>query len=127
MARLLSTSTQAMNSACAVVANAATGATPYLADYGNNCYAYPNGDIDELYKRTQQLAKDRNERHSLGTNAYETIRNTWNARNAAEQIIRLSRMLTEDIGIPDPEDGPGSKAKVISVRKMFKAIINREL
>lgn len=118
---------EAMNSACAVVANAATGATPYLTDYGNNCYAYPNGDIDELYKRAKQLAEDKSERHSLGTNAYATIHNTWNAKNAAEQIIRLSRMMTEDVGIPDPTAGPGSKAKVVPVRKMFQAIINREL
>jgi glycosyltransferase involved in cell wall biosynthesis len=113
---------EAMNSACAVVANAATGATPYLTDYGNNCYAYPNGDIDELYKRTKQLAGDKNERHNLGTKAYATIRDTWNAKKAAEQIIRLSRMMTEDIGIPDPTVGPGSKAKVIPVRKMYQAI-----
>ncbi len=118
---------EAMNSACAVVANAATGATPYLTDYGNNCYAYPNGDIDELYERTKQLAWDKSKRHNLGTNAYATIHDTWNAKNAAEQIIRLSRMMTEDVGIPDPTAGPGSKAKIVPVRKMFQAIINREL
>ena len=113
---------EAMNSACAVVANSATGATPYLIDFGNNGYAYKNGDINELYRLTKQLIGDKNERFNLGTKAYETIHETWNAKKAAEQIIRLSRMMTEDIGIPDPADGPGSKAKVIPVRKMFEAI-----
>ncbi|MBO4808943.1 MAG: glycosyltransferase family 4 protein [Lachnospiraceae bacterium] len=113
---------EAMNSGCAVVANSATGATPYLINFGNNGYAYKNGDIDELYRLTKRLAQDNDERRKLGANAYKTIDTTWNAKKAAEQIIRLSRMLTEDIGIPDPEDGPGSKANVIPVRKMWAAI-----
>ena len=46
---------------------------------------------------------------------------------ASEQIIRLSRMMTEPVGIPDPIEGPGSKAKVIPVRNMYKETVNRNV
>lgn len=114
---------EAMNSACAVVANSATGATPYLINHGKNGFAYQNGRIDELCKYTLQLAKDSKLREKVSRDAYKTIEETWNAKVAAKQILRLCKMLTGESCDKEPDNGPGSKARVIPVRKMHQSIL----
>lgn len=115
---------EAMNSACAVVANSATGATPYLINHGENGFAYQNGHVNELCEFTLELVKDSKLREEFGRNAYKTIADTWNAKNAAGQIIRLCNMLTGKEHENEPLLGPGSKAQIISVNKMHQRILN---
>ena len=58
------------------------------------------------------ITKDYNLRERLGTNAYLTIKNTWNAKVAADRFIRLSEMLSSN-NIVEFSEGPCSKADII--------------
>ena len=51
---------------------------------------------------------DANKRRSLGNAAYSTILSTWNAKVAAERIIKFIEDETHKI--PEYESGPMSRA-----------------
>ena len=80
---------EAMNSACALVANHMIGAVPYLVKSGENGLIYRDGDKEQLFRLTEKLVKDKALCKSLGKNAYATIANTWNAENGAKQLLEL--------------------------------------
>lgn len=114
---------EAMNSGCAVVANEAAGASPYLIKDGENGFLYRNRDYDGLKACVRQLLADQALRRRLGSRAYETIRDVWNPENAAAELLSLCRQITEltsDGGrapkakeLMLPADGPCSAAPVI--------------
>lgn len=115
---------EAMNSGCAVVANQAIGAVPYLIQDGINGYVYPNGDLEMMKKRVCALLKDRSLRLQMGQSAYETIRNEWNPQTAAERLLGVCRQLLSDSGqkgrafvssdLQLPKQGPMSRAPIQS-------------
>lgn len=133
---------EAMNSGCAVVADHMIGAAPYLIRHGKNGYLYRDGDPQMLFKTVESLIRDEDGRKRLGRAAYETIRDTWNAENAAKSLCRLIERLT---GIlldaqerkASPEEGEAPKAgdkmefapcepaPVISERKMFRHLTEK--
>lgn len=84
---------EAMNSACAVVASAAAGATPYLVEPGKNGLVYPAGDVNALSEAIQTLLDDPALCGSMGAAAYETITTLWNADTAAERFLSLAEQL----------------------------------
>ena len=122
---------EAMNSACAVVADHMIGAAPYLIRHGENGLLFRDGDPNMLFETVERLLASPQMRASLGRKAYETVRDVWNAENAAESLCRLIERLTGivvDEGaarkeVPTKGDGRGfapcDPAPVISERKMF--------
>lgn len=112
---------EAMNSACAVVSSHAVGAAPYLIKQGQNGYVYQNGDVDELYKYVETLMNDEQLRSSLGTAAYMTIKNTWNASVAAKRFLLLCDAIKNHRASPF-EDGPCSRAEIIREKDMYSRI-----
>lgn len=97
---------EAMNSGCAVVANKAMGAAPYLIEDGENGFLYKNGSKKRFFGKVKQLLENPELCEKMGRAAYETIRTTWNARVAADRLFDC--MLREYIGEPYPwyDDGP---------------------
>ncbi len=85
---------ESMNSGCAVVADAAAGASPYLIEDGKNGFRYPNGDYKKMKERVRQLLADPALRFELGSRAYETIRDVWNPRTAADRLLALCGQIT---------------------------------
>ena len=59
-----------MNSAYAVIASDATGATGYLMKHNENGLAYRSGDVEELYACVKSVLDDNNKREQLSKNAY---------------------------------------------------------
>ncbi len=114
---------EAMNSGCAVVANEAAGASPYLVKDGENGFLYPNGNYACFKERVQALLYDETLRRRLGSNAYETIRDVWNPEEAAAGLISLCKQIMERTGggrrVPKakelalPTEGPCSVAPLI--------------
>ena len=97
---------EAMNSACAVVANYAIGSVPYLIRNGENGFYYRTQN--EFLSELDKVVKDINLRHRLQKSAYETIINQWNANVAAHSFVRLVNGIRNgDVTI---NDGPCSMA-----------------
>ena len=115
---------EAMNSGCAVVASSGIGAVPYLLRHGNNGMVYRNGDVTEMKKYVKELAGNARLRRSLGINAYETIRTTWNAEAAATRLLSLihSIQMNNPKAVPD---GPGSMAPIIAPGKGYRYTRNK--
>ena len=84
---------EAMNSACALVADHMIGAVPYLIEQGENGFVYRDGRPEELFALVERLAADRQLCQSLGRNAYDTIVGNWNAENAAAGLLKLIESL----------------------------------
>lgn len=102
---------EAMNSGCAVVASDAVGATPFLVKDGVNGSVYHSGDTQELYEKVRRLLDDTAAQERFGKNAYETIRDTWNAQTAADRLCGLVQAVLA--GNPLQElymEGPCSRA-----------------
>ena len=116
---------EAMNSGCAVVANAAAGAAPYLIRHGKNGFLYQNRNREELFAHVKYLLLQSDVREKMGKNAYETIAGTWNAKKAGDALLLLCRQALGEEGIVLPESGPGSRAPVIAQRSMYRIAVKR--
>lgn len=127
---------EAMNSGCAMIASHMIGAVPFLIKDGKNGCVYKDGDIQEISNIAKVLVKEEGKRKLLGRHAYETIHRTWNAEYAADRLLRFAVekgfLLWEDTILPKQsafsytEDGPCSKAEVLSERRMY-ACLKREV
>lgn len=106
---------ESMNSGCAVVASHAIGSVPYLMEDGENGLIYRSCDRDMLYEKVRFLLDHPEEQIRLGTNAYRTITERWDADTAADRLITLSsRILAGDAHPRIYDNGPCRKADIIS-------------
>lgn len=106
---------ESMNSACAVVASDAIGATPYLLKDGENGLIYKSGCNEELYQKVKYLIDNPEQRRKLQERAYKTLAEVWNPQNAAQRFIKLIGILQQGKTTPYT-DGPCSPAPFIRQR-----------
>lgn len=107
---------EAMNEGCAVVVSHEEGCATFLINDCVNGFIYRNGDMDDLLDKTTRLCESKDLRRRLGHCAYQTIRDTWNARIAASRLIDFINDPKHEIH--DYEDnGPLSKAPILSPKK----------
>ena len=105
---------ESMNSGCAVVASHAIGSVPFLLENNKNGLIYRSGDVDMLYEKIKYLLDNPLEQDRMGKAAYKTITELWNAKVAAERVIRLSeKILSGDKHTNLYESGPCSRAEII--------------
>lgn len=110
---------EAMNSACAVVAGHGAGAVPFLIKHGNNGMVYKNENLKEFKKYVLDLSKDAPLRKTLGINAYNTIINEWNPKEAAKRLYDFSIGLLKGEVLVQ-KDGPLSHAPNIAPYKGYE-------
>lgn len=110
---------EAMNSGCAVVANCAIGAVPFLIKPDKNGLIYPNGRQDLLYEKLVSLLREPERMEALGREAYRTIAQEWNASEAAKRLIPFLQDLLQGEVSPKAQ-GILSPAPVVSPRRMYK-------
>ncbi|MBQ4145991.1 MAG: glycosyltransferase, partial [Clostridia bacterium] len=72
-------------------------------------YIYENGNIDELSKIVERLIDNPENRRKISKAAYETIANVWNSKNAADNLVQLSKDLLNGAGDNNIKTGPCSK------------------
>lgn len=114
---------EGMNSGCVEVVNAQVGAAPYLIRHGVNGLVYPDDNYDKMEELVLELFADFAKYRKLGRAAYETIRDTWNAKHAAAELLRFAEGLLHG-EITPAGTGPLSVAKPVRPGKMYKAMID---
>lgn len=117
---------EGMNSGCVEVVNAQVGAAPYLIRHGENGLVYPDDSYEKMEALVEDLFAHWDERKKMGRAAYETIRDTWNAEHAAEELLRFVRELQKGRIAPAGE-GPLSTAPVIRPGKMYESMLHGRL
>lgn len=80
---------EAMSSACAVVACREIGSVPFLIEHGENGLIYDKHGSNSLYHNVKSLIQDKKLRERLQKNAYDTIKDDWNADAATERLLHL--------------------------------------
>jgi glycosyltransferase involved in cell wall biosynthesis len=103
---------EGMNSGCVEVVNAQVGAAPYLIRHDENGLVYPNDSYERMEELVLDLFAHWDEKKQMGYVAYETIRDTWNASHAAEELLRFVEELQRGSIVPAGQ-GPLSIAPVI--------------
>ena len=100
--------TEAMNSGCLTISPRDMGVTPYLIKDGVNGFSYKACNLKQLKEKVETGLNDRERARRMGSCAYDTIKDLWNARVAAERLVEF---------ISDPghdmnryQEGPLSKA-----------------
>lgn len=94
---------EAMMAGCAVVASDKAGATESLILSGYNGIVYKSGSKSDFLKKCDVLFSSREMIGVLGSNAYRTISEEWNAKVASDRLVSLCRSLL------DGKDTPFSK------------------
>ncbi len=80
---------ESMNSACAVVACREIGSVPYLLEHGVNGLIYDRHKKHSLTDCVLNLLNNPEEKRKMQKNAYQTLKTTWNAREAAKRLLVL--------------------------------------
>lgn len=105
---------ESMNSCCGVIACNEIGSVPYLMRDGETGFIYQNDDFEDLYTKVKILITKEDLRRSYGLNAYNSIKNQWNAKVAAEHLLGLAESLNKGEETPY-KDGPCSKAPILKL------------
>ena len=113
---------EAMNSGCAVIASHAIGSVPYLIIHNKNGLVYKNKSLYDLFQKTILLLENKQLCANLGLEAYFRLKNIWNAKTAANNILELCELLIKNEPM-EIEDGPCSRAPIIHQGKMYKKLI----
>lgn len=92
---------ESMNSGCAVVASHVIGSVPFLLKDGENGLIYRDGELDDLYQKTKWLLDYPTERMEMSKKAYWTIRDEWNAENAAQKLLHFSEKVISGKSVQD--------------------------
>lgn len=100
---------ESMSKGCVIVASDAIGSAPYLVKDGENGFLFKSGDVDSLTEKVEWLLNHPDQMIQMQENAYNSMRDVWNPRCAADNLLRLISDLQEgrDVSIVE---GPCSKA-----------------
>lgn len=112
---------EAMSNGCTVVASHEIGSVPFLIKNEVNGLVFESKHLASLVSQVEKLIKDRELCNDLARNAYKTMIETWNPENAVNNFIQLSESLVSGKSI-SIENGPCSKAKVITEKIFLKRI-----
>ncbi len=105
---------EAMNNVCAVVASSSVGAAPYLINNGQNGVIYPDGNVEQLYQSIKTLLQHPEQQETLGSAAYKTITELWNAETAARRFLALAESAVRGhISNTVYQNGPCSRAELL--------------
>lgn len=99
---------ESMSNACAVVASREIGSVPYLIEDGKNGLVYNRKDKNSLFGCVKKLIDNKPLRETLGKNAYDTIKNMWNAEVATDRLLTLIECIKNGTPVPYTT-GPCSK------------------
>ena len=105
---------EAMNSGCCVVANAETGAAPFLIEDGKNGLTYGRS-YEAFERKLESLFADPGAAERMGRAAYRTIAEEWNADCAAQRCLDFYEGWKAGQTVL-PKSGPMSRAPKLPAR-----------
>lgn len=100
---------ESMSNGCAIVASDAIGSIPFLVNDGVNGCVFESCNLDSLCKKVEWLLDNPKKRLQIAANAYQTMRDVWSPKNAANNFLNLVKIL-QGGNNSLPIDGPCSKA-----------------
>lgn len=110
---------EGMNSACVPVVSHEIGATPYLVQNGKNGLLFKSKNWKHMSEKVKYLIENPEERKRMSQEAYKTVKDEWNAKNAADSLIEFSKTVLS--GNPKmPKTGPCSEAPVLKISDVKK-------
>ena len=104
---------EAMNSGCACVVSHAIGSAPFLINNGENGLIFDNGNIMDLFAKVKLLTENILLTEKLGKNAYNTLKEVWSPKIAAQNIVKLSYNILQNESKDMIVNGPCSPTAVI--------------
>lgn len=104
---------EAMNAGCACVCSHAPGSVPFVVEDGKNGIIYHNGNINELCEKVKMLIDNPYLRKTIGKEAYRTVTEYWNHREASARLIDLVQHYIYTGEIKAYDSGILSEAQVI--------------
>lgn len=108
------TVSEAMASRCAIVASDLIGSVPYLIRDGIDGFVFKSCDAESLACALVKLCKDYGLVQHMGESACERITSQWSASTAADRLIEFSCACLRGGPLPTFEEGPLSRAAVVS-------------
>ena len=97
---------EAMNSACAIVANEKMGSVPFLIGDNDRGFMYKN--YRDFENKVKKLIDNKDLRDRFSKNAYRYITEKWTESIAAENLIKLFKAIIAGENL-DIKEGPASK------------------
>ena len=112
---------EAMNAGCVVIASHMVGATPNLICHEENGLVFCSGQVASLVKETEKVINNTCYRKELGKNAYKTVANMWNPKNAANRLLEFCKSRSMDAFL----EGPCSKEIPVRENKMYRKLTEK--
>lgn len=105
-------SNEAMSNGCVLVGSSVIGSIPFLLKDGVNGLVFKSENLDSLVSKVEWLFNHEEKIIELSKKGYETMKNIWSPRHAAESFLALVQSLNEGLETPFRE-GPCSKAEIL--------------
>ena len=80
---------ESMANGCVLIASDAIGSTPYLINEGENGFAFRSGSAESLAEKVEYLLKNKVELNRMKVNAHALMKQYWNPRRAAMNLLEL--------------------------------------
>lgn len=117
---------EAMSNGCTVVASHEIGSIPFLIQNEVNGLVFESKKLNSLVSQVEKLINDREFCNNLARNAYNTMVEIWNPKNAVNNFIQLAKSLISD-ETNSIKEGPCSIAEVITEKKFLKKSLKKGL
>lgn len=100
---------ESMSNGCVLVASDAIGSTPYLVKEGITGFSFENCNVESLTEKVKWLIEHSNEMYEMQRNAYQQMKDIWNPKQAAVNLLTLIKDI-QNGQLPSIKEGPCSNA-----------------
>ena len=113
---------EAMMCACAVVGSYEAGSVPFLIKDGQNGLSYEKGAYSAFMDKLLYLFENRDKIREFGFEARKTIKEVWNAENAAKEFVRFSKEYLEGLDPSLADEGPMSNPEILKAPGLVRSL-----
>lgn len=101
---------EAMGSGCVLIGSDKAGAIPYLIKDGITGITFKSSDADDLFNSTIKILNDKLKCQEIAINAYNYMRECWNAETAVRNLTTMVSQLKKGKTQSPFAEGPCSNA-----------------